>query len=504
MSIAVTSPTPAPSPIGLGYHEIPLADLHPSPLNPRKRVTDVEALAASVGEVGILEPLLVRPLPAARGYEVVAGGRRLEAAQKAGLLVAPCLVRELGDAAALELAIVENNQRGDIHPLEEAEAFQRLTTLDRSYTPEAIAAKIGRPLAYVKARLKLLDLHGPAREAFAQGEIALGHAQLLAKLAPAVQKKALERCFDQRFDYGSGHGRKEMAKVSRLQDFINEHVPLDVAAPETQEEFPELATELAKATAAGATVLMLSEAYNYGSSKPKAGAPLTHDQWNEVKPGEKAARRGVIVQGGRRGRALWVRLKADEPKPQRSASDRGVPKTAEEKAAEQKRRDAVAKKQAKEKAAAERRTEVLRRAVQALTMSVAAADLTSAAGLRVLASALQGGGFDDALVREVAAQHRIPERAFGYNGEKHRLKLSVPDLVRVVAVMAVGADWDFNRHARDAGAAAFDAFGIDLAAIDRDLAADERKSGAATKNADAKKTAKAGKAPAARKAAKKR
>lgn len=172
-----------------GYHELPLTMLVPSSMNPRKTLGDVTDLAASIREVGILEPILVRPRDGAA--EVVAGSRRHAAAQAAGLLMVPCLVRELTDAQALELAIVENNQRGDIHPLDEAEAFQLLAAMNRLYTPEVIAAKIGRPKAYVTGRLRLLQLEPTVREAFAADRITIGHADRIARLKPTVQERAL-------------------------------------------------------------------------------------------------------------------------------------------------------------------------------------------------------------------------------------------------------------------------------------------------------------------------
>lgn len=357
--------TAALAPTDLQFLAIPVASLHASPLNPRKRMTGIEELADSIRSVGILEPLVVRPIPYGV-YEVVAGGRRLEAARIAELDTVPCTVRDLTDEQALELAIIENNQRGDIHPLEEADAFQRLRELDPGHTPGSIAAKIGRPVGYVVSRLKLLALAPEAREAFSNDDITIGHAHLLAGLTSEEQAKCLGACFEYALDFepdtddDDASGRelpKVAAPVRRLREYIREHVALDLASAEVQAEFPQLAQATAAAAAAGATVLMLDDNWGPrpGTQGVPADAPLPRDCWHEVDADEPGAQRGVFVKGRRQGRVIWVRPRpAQEPGTRQASS---AP-TKEEKAAAKARQQDERKRQEAARAAQARRQTV--------------------------------------------------------------------------------------------------------------------------------------------------
>jgi len=175
------------------YRDLPLESLVESPLNPR-RSFDQDALAElseSIRTQGILSPLLVRPL-GEHTYEIVAGARRYRAAQRAGLDYAPVRIVDLTEAQALETSIVENLQRRDVHPLEEAQGFAALLNLETpKYSIEQIAAKCGKQPGYVASRLKLTELAPAVAEAFTKDEIGLGHALLLAKLQPEQQQEAL-------------------------------------------------------------------------------------------------------------------------------------------------------------------------------------------------------------------------------------------------------------------------------------------------------------------------
>ena len=480
----------------VGFHEIPLNNLIPSPLNPRKRVHGLDELTASVREAGILEPLLVRPSTDPRvvpdTFEVIAGGRRLEAARAAGLVLVPCLVREVSDAQALELAIIENNQRGDIHPLEEAEAFRRLKKLDASYTPETIAAKIGRPLAYVKARLRLLDLVQKAREAFAGDQITLSHAQLLAKLEPRIQDEALEHCVDHEFDYETGKGQRILgpAAVYQLQDWINERVRLDLAAPETQEDFPELATEVAKVTAAGATVLMLADTWG---PKGKDGEPLPRNWFTEVKAKTTDAQLGVFVQGRRRGKTVWVTINPPAPTPTRSARVPGTKRTPAEIEADTQARTEALKREQAAKAKEAREALVLTRALATLVDVVQPPDLLQPAALRVIAACLTGvETFGHEHLDTVAKALKVPRLVFTWQGDKERLKLKPIALAKVIAVLAAGEGYASGRTdglVRDA----FEAFGVDLKAIDKAVAKEQAAEAKTTAEKPATKPAKAAK-----------
>lgn len=167
---------------------VPVADLHPSPSNPRKHglLKGIEELTESVRSVGILQPVVARKRDdgdtVRRGlkFEVVFGHRRREAAIRAGLDSVPCLVREYDDDQVLEAQIVENLEREDVHPLDEADGFAEL--LRRGYDLPKIAGKIGKPPSYVAQRLKLCSLSNGCREALDEERITLGVALELAKL----------------------------------------------------------------------------------------------------------------------------------------------------------------------------------------------------------------------------------------------------------------------------------------------------------------------------------
>jgi ParB/RepB/Spo0J family partition protein len=143
---------------------------------------------------GVQAPLLVRYDRETAQYRVVSGQRRCQAARMAGLAEVPCMVRELTDAEADEIQVIENLQREDLPPLEEADAYAGLAaTLGGG---AAVAARVGKPVEYVTRRLKLLSLLPLSREAFAARLVTLDHALLLAKLGAAEQEQALRFVLD--------------------------------------------------------------------------------------------------------------------------------------------------------------------------------------------------------------------------------------------------------------------------------------------------------------------
>lgn len=175
------------------FRELQLAQLDLSPLNPRKHFDEarLQELAASMGNgVGVIEPLVVRP-HALHGniFEVVAGARRLKAAKIAGLATVPCTIKTLTDAQVLELMVIENDQRADITPLEEAAGFKQLMVF--GFDIDKLAARIGRSRKYVYDRVKLLDLIKPAQQLLEGGRITAGHAILLARLTKDQQQRAV-------------------------------------------------------------------------------------------------------------------------------------------------------------------------------------------------------------------------------------------------------------------------------------------------------------------------
>jgi ParB family transcriptional regulator, chromosome partitioning protein len=171
---------PQAHPEQAGTLRVPIEFLRPSPFQPRRAFADdeLEALAASLREHGVLQPLLVRPASGAPGYEIVAGERRWRAAQRAGLHEVPVVVRELGDRETLELALVENLQRSDLAPLEEAQAFQQLIQ-EFGHTQEVLAGAVGKSRSHIANTLRLLGLDEPVREMLADGRLSAGHARAL-------------------------------------------------------------------------------------------------------------------------------------------------------------------------------------------------------------------------------------------------------------------------------------------------------------------------------------
>jgi ParB family chromosome partitioning protein len=212
------------------YRSVPVAALIESASNPRKRFDDksLEELAASFKTQGVLAPLLVRELEPSK-YEVVAGARRLRAARIAKLDSIPVRVVKLTDAEAIEAQVVENLQREDIHPLEEALGFKSLLELgEPAYTIANIAARAGKSEAYVYGRIKLADLIPPVAEAFLKDQITIGHALLIAKLPASQQQEVFGAAF--RGMWTSEGNSQVLIPVRELAVWIETNVLLQLAS----------------------------------------------------------------------------------------------------------------------------------------------------------------------------------------------------------------------------------------------------------------------------------
>ena len=177
---------------------VPIEFVKPNPRNPRRNFADAELdeLAASIRERGIIQPILVR---SARGamdqYEIVAGERRWRAAQRAGLLKVPVIVREMPEGAerqVLELALVENLQRENLNPVDEALAYQRLAE-EFGLTQDQIAAAVGKDRASVANYIRLLRLPQEVRGDLASGTLSMGHARALLALPDAAAQRQAAR-----------------------------------------------------------------------------------------------------------------------------------------------------------------------------------------------------------------------------------------------------------------------------------------------------------------------
>jgi ParB family chromosome partitioning protein len=170
-----------------------IEDVHPSRDNPRQvfEAERLRELAESIRAQGVVQPLVVRPrsAPEGGGYVLIAGERRWRAAQLAGLHSVPVVIKDVSDSQAFELSLVENLQREDLIPIEEAEAYQRLVS-EHGYTQEQLAGRVGKDRATVANALRLLKLPEPVRDKLASGELAMGHARALLGLESAT---AIER-----------------------------------------------------------------------------------------------------------------------------------------------------------------------------------------------------------------------------------------------------------------------------------------------------------------------
>ena len=169
---------------------VPIAEIRPNPRQPR-RVFDenrLAELAKSIHHQGMLQPLVVRQVD--QGYELIIGERRLRAAQRAGLERVSVVIKEVSDAESLEMALVENIQRRDLNPLEEAHAFRQLID-EHGLTQEKLGQRIGKSRVAVTNTLRLLQLPEPVREALASGSITEGHARAILMANGETQRLLL-------------------------------------------------------------------------------------------------------------------------------------------------------------------------------------------------------------------------------------------------------------------------------------------------------------------------
>lgn len=176
-----------------GVTLVPVELVFPNPRQPRRNIRpeDLEDLTASVREHGVLQPLIVTVGESIGQYILIAGERRLQAARLAGLKAVPVLVRQATDLQRLELAIIENVQRSDLNPLEEAEAYRQLA-VDFNLSHEVIAARVGKNRVTVTNTLRLLKLPDAVKNSLIEGHISEGHARaLLALPSPEAQSAAL-------------------------------------------------------------------------------------------------------------------------------------------------------------------------------------------------------------------------------------------------------------------------------------------------------------------------
>ncbi|AOC58142.1 MULTISPECIES: ParB/RepB/Spo0J family partition protein [Bacillus] len=207
--------------------EIKLKDLRPNPYQPRKTFDDdaLSDLKESIQQHGVLQPIIVRK--SIKGYDIVAGERRFRAAQQAGLTTIPAIVREFSETLMREIALLENLQREDLSPLEEAEAYASL--LDHlSVTQEELAKRLGKSRPHIANHLRLLTLPDEVQKLIADGTLSMGHGRTLLslknknKLAPLVKKIVDEGL--------------NVRQVEKLVQQLNENVPRETKKKEAPKD----------------------------------------------------------------------------------------------------------------------------------------------------------------------------------------------------------------------------------------------------------------------------
>lgn len=315
----------------LAAHLVRRDAIDPSSTNPRKRFDPdgLRDLAATMAPpVGIIEPLVVRLGKKAGRYELVAGERRWRAAAIAGLEDVPVVLRELTDEQVIEIQIIENEKRNDIHALEQSDAFVAWQKLNPQLTVKKLAERIGMSERYVQNLLHYQKLTPEVREAFYSDRITAGHADLIVRLTPADQKKALEACFEQVYSpavehtglFDDEHQAKrggheiveKLASVRKLDDWIRGNIRRDVKAADPETLLPELRDAVKAAdpvfNANAQPLLEVADTYEFFGKNWKGPIPLTRREWRETIGSKKCEfkRRAVVVLGPRRGSIIEV------------------------------------------------------------------------------------------------------------------------------------------------------------------------------------------------------
>jgi len=241
--------TAAVPPEASPYRTLAIARIRPNPLQPRKdfREDELADLESSLRVTGLLQPITVRPAPRGEGFELIAGERRFRAAQRLGWTEIPAVVRDVDDQLLLSLALVENLQRADLNPIEEAEGYEQLVR-DFSLTQQEVADIVGRDRSTVANTLRLLALPASVRRLVWDGAITVGHARALLGLGDPNQMAELARQVVahgfsvrevERRVRASSHAQRSgandtaaddrrSAEVRRLEDRLRRHLGTDI------------------------------------------------------------------------------------------------------------------------------------------------------------------------------------------------------------------------------------------------------------------------------------
>ncbi|WP_137133657.1 ParB/RepB/Spo0J family partition protein [Rhizobium sp. FKY42] len=211
---------------------VPIELISRNPRNPRRMFDEAELhdLAASLRQHGIVQPVVVRPVSV--GFEIIAGERRWRAAQLAGLIEIPVIVRDVDDRTALEIAIVENVQRSDLNPLEEALGYEQLIA-EHGYTQNDLGEIIGKSRSHVANSLRLLKLPEPVRDMLAGGKLSAGHARALVStsdptgLAKVIVNKGMSVRDAERLAQNDIKAQSEAPKLTPIQNKDSDTLALE-------------------------------------------------------------------------------------------------------------------------------------------------------------------------------------------------------------------------------------------------------------------------------------
>lgn len=331
------------------FAQIALAQLEESPHNPRTHFDQAKLLelGESIQQKGIIEPLVVRerdPLGPGLQFEIVAGARRFRAATMAGLHSVPCIVRDYSDEDVLEIFVIENIQRDDLSPLEQARGFKQLLTVNADrFSVATIAGKVGMSPAWVWDRIKLLDLVPEAQALLEQGRITVGHAIVLARLKPADQERAIDvdgGLWDRSsarslFEFGEDmvvlddppksddpYEGYKTASIRELETWVEDHVRFDVAhaakaQPLVYEDLAGAVDDAAARPGRGKKVIAITfEHVVRPEAKDESDRTYGPKSWrladgSEGFPTCEHGVLGVVVAGPRQGKSFQVCIARD-------------------------------------------------------------------------------------------------------------------------------------------------------------------------------------------------
>lgn len=224
-----------------GYFMCPIGELFPNHVQPRKHFdeTRLEELAQSIREKGVLQPIIAKKTQ--KGYAIIAGERRWRASQKAGKKEVPVILKDISDNEILETALIENIQREDLNPIEEAESYQKLI-LDLGLTQEEISKRIGKDRATIANALRLLKLSKEIRDRVAERELSVGHARCLIPLeGKDLQNQLLEEILKKGYSV-----RQVEALVKKLKEEPGTSTPKKEEAAESVEHLKVVSEEIQK------------------------------------------------------------------------------------------------------------------------------------------------------------------------------------------------------------------------------------------------------------------